>query len=218
MSAECAFCFGNFKIRGTKHTSVLLFTGTNNKEIVALIKGLNVDTVTLSVLLSHICIKLQKDKFNCRSLCKKCAWKVTSMYNTFMEICEAVKKNDSLSSQVGMSPSSSIAHCLKRQHFFSPTVLGPHAKTTIRSMKSNKNVRKRLNLASAASGHGLNYNISEQEDVIANLMNLPVAEDETKLVPIVKVRSENASFYKLQFHDSGFKIAAGIFRTPTGDF
>ncbi|CAB4023662.1 Hypothetical predicted protein, partial [Paramuricea clavata] len=58
---------------------------------------------------------------------------------------------------------------------FSPTGLSPHAKTTIRSVKSNTNVRM------------LNYNVSEQEDVIANLMNLPVAEDETKLVPIVKI-------------------------------
>ena len=94
MSRECAFCFGNFKIQGTKHTSVPLFNSSSNKEIVTLVKGLqNVDTIILSVLLSHIGIKLQKEKFNRRSVCKKCARKVISMYNIFVEICEAVKRN-----------------------------------------------------------------------------------------------------------------------------
>ncbi len=89
MSGVC-FCFGNFKIQDTKRTSVSLFIGTNNKEIVTLVKGSNVDTVTLSVLLSHVGIKLQKDKFNRRSVCKKCARKIKSTYNIFMEICEVV--------------------------------------------------------------------------------------------------------------------------------
>ena len=187
MSGECAFCFGNFKIQGNKRTSVPLFTGTNNKEIVTLVKRSNVDTVTLSVLLTHIGINLKKEEFSSRSICKKCARKVTSTYNSFMEICEVVKKNASLSSQVGTPPSSPNAHGRKRQQFFSPTGLSPHAKTTTRTKASNMNARKRLNLASAASGHELNDNMSEQ-DAIANLMNLPVAEDETQSVPIVKVR------------------------------
>ena len=83
---------------------------TNNKKIVTPVKGSNVDTVTLSVLLSHIAIKLQKDKFNRRSVCKKCARKATSTYSTFIEICEVLKKNGSLSSQVETPPSSPNAH------------------------------------------------------------------------------------------------------------
>ena len=61
MSAECAFCFGNFKIQGTTRTRVPLFSSTNNKEIITLVKGRSLSTVTLSVLLSRIGIHLQKD-------------------------------------------------------------------------------------------------------------------------------------------------------------
>ena len=93
------------------------------------------------------------------------------------------------------SSSSPNAHSRKREQCFSPTGLSPHAKTTTRPMASNKNVRKRLNLASAAStGHDQLSILSEKESAIANLMNLPVAEDETKSVPIVKVDQTNAFF------------------------
>ena len=52
-----------------------------------------------------------------------------------------------------------------------------------------------LNLASAAStGDDQLSILSEQESAIANLMNLPVAEDETKSVPIVKVDQTKAVF------------------------
>ncbi len=67
----------------------------NNKKIVTPVKGSNVDTFTLSVLLSHIAIKLQKDKFK--------------------EICEVLKNNGSLSSQVETPPSSPNAHGRKRR-------------------------------------------------------------------------------------------------------
>ena len=132
MSRECAFCFGNFKIHGTKHTSVPLFNSSSNTEIVTLVKGLqNVDTIILSVLVSHIGIKLQKEKFNRRSVCKKCARKVISMYNIFVEICEAVKINGLRCTEAEVPSSSPNAHSLS-----------PHAKTTTRPMASNKNVRK----------------------------------------------------------------------------
>ncbi len=68
----------------------------------------------MSVILSHIAIKLQKDKFNRSSVCKKCARKATSTYNTFMEICEVLRKNGSLSSQVEC-PWSPNAHGRKRR-------------------------------------------------------------------------------------------------------
>ena len=201
MSAECAFCFGNFKIQGTTRTRVPLFSSTNNKEIITLVKGRSLSTVTLSVLLSHIGIHLQKDTFavSRRSVCKKCARKVTSTYNTFMEICEVVKKNGSLYSNVGTPgtpetpPSSPNARIRKRQQFFSPTGLSPHAKTTTRPRASSQIARKRLNLSSAAS---VRDNVTEQDeqDAIANLMNLPVTEDGTQSSPIVKVRQ---SHYKL---------------------
>ena len=54
MSAECVFRFSNFKIRGTFHSSVLLFTSSDNKDIVRLTNGVHADKVTLCVLLSHI--------------------------------------------------------------------------------------------------------------------------------------------------------------------
>ncbi len=54
MSAECVFRFSNFKIRGTFHSSVLLFTSSDNKDIVRLTNGMHADKVTLYVLLSHI--------------------------------------------------------------------------------------------------------------------------------------------------------------------
>ncbi len=54
MSAECVFRFSNFKIRGTFHSSVLLFTSSDNKDIVRLTNGVHADEVTLCVLLSHI--------------------------------------------------------------------------------------------------------------------------------------------------------------------
>ncbi len=54
MSAECVFLFSNFKIRGTFHSSVLLFTSSDNKDIVRLTNGVHADKVTLCVLLSHI--------------------------------------------------------------------------------------------------------------------------------------------------------------------
>ena len=57
MLAECVFCFSNFKIRGTFHSSVLLFTSSDNKDIVRLTNGVHADKVTLCVLLSHIGIK-----------------------------------------------------------------------------------------------------------------------------------------------------------------
>ncbi len=38
MSAECVFRFSNFKIRGTFHSSVPLFTSSDNKDIVRLVK------------------------------------------------------------------------------------------------------------------------------------------------------------------------------------
>ena len=119
-----------FTIAFCKHSAILKFKTLNaqvfrysqdynNKKIVTPVKGSNVDTVTLSVLLSHIAIKLQKDKFNRRSVCKKCARsarKATSTYNIFMEICEVLKKNGgSLSSQVETPPSSANAHGRKRR-------------------------------------------------------------------------------------------------------
>lgn len=64
MSGDYAFCFGNLMFR----YSLPLVA---NKEIATLIKGLCVNTVTLSVLLSHIGIKRQKDKFNRKAVCKK---------------------------------------------------------------------------------------------------------------------------------------------------
>ncbi len=63
MSAECVFRFSNFKIRGTFHSSVLLFTSSDNKDIVRLTNGVHADKVTLCVLLSHIGIKLVKGNF-----------------------------------------------------------------------------------------------------------------------------------------------------------
>ena len=62
MSAECIFRFSNFKIRGTFHSSVPLFTSSDNKDIVRLTNGAHADKVTLSlcVLLSHIGINLLK--------------------------------------------------------------------------------------------------------------------------------------------------------------
>ena len=54
MSAECVFRFSNFKIRGTFHSSVLLFTSSDNKDIVRLTNGVHADKVTLCVLSSHI--------------------------------------------------------------------------------------------------------------------------------------------------------------------
>ena len=56
MSAECAFRFSNFKIRGTFHSSVLLFT-SSDKDIVRLTNEAHADKVTLCVLLSHVGIK-----------------------------------------------------------------------------------------------------------------------------------------------------------------
>ena len=46
MSAECVFRFSNFKIRGTFHSSVLLFTSSDNKVIVRLTNGVHADKVT----------------------------------------------------------------------------------------------------------------------------------------------------------------------------
>ncbi len=89
-----------FTIALCKHSAILkfrtlnaqvfryIFTGTDNKKIVTLVKGSNIDTVTLSVILSHIAIKLQKDKFNRRSVCKKCARRTTS---TILEVTIARK-------------------------------------------------------------------------------------------------------------------------------
>ena len=107
------------------------------------------------------------------------------MYNIFVEICKVVKRNVLRSTETEAPSSSPNAHSWKREQCFSPTGLNPHAKTTTRPMASNKNVRTRLNLASAAStGHDQLNISSEQESAIANLMNLPVAEDETKSVPM----------------------------------
>ncbi len=61
MSAECVFRFSNFKIRGTFHSSVLLFTSSDNKDIVRLTNRVHADKVTLCVLLSHIELKLLKE-------------------------------------------------------------------------------------------------------------------------------------------------------------
>ena len=71
MSAECVIRFSNFKIRGTFHSSVLLFTSSDNKDIVGLTNGVHADKVTLCV------VKLVKGNFTnkARSICKKCARK-----------------------------------------------------------------------------------------------------------------------------------------------
>ena len=72
MSAECVIRFSNFKIRGTFHLlSVLLFTSSDNKDIVRLTNGVHADKVTLCV------VKLVKGNFTnkARSICKKCARK-----------------------------------------------------------------------------------------------------------------------------------------------
>ena len=79
MSAECVFRFSNFKIRGTFHSSVPLFTSSDNKDIVRLTNGAHADKVTLSlcVLLLHIGIKLVKGNFTnkARSIYNQCARK-----------------------------------------------------------------------------------------------------------------------------------------------
>ncbi len=69
MSAKCVFRFSNFKIRGTFYSSVLLFTSSDNKDIVRLTNGVHADKVTLCV------VKLVKGNFTnkARSICNKCA-------------------------------------------------------------------------------------------------------------------------------------------------
>ncbi len=47
ISAECVIRFSIFKIRGTFHLSVLLFTSSDNKDIVRLTNGVHADKVTL---------------------------------------------------------------------------------------------------------------------------------------------------------------------------
>ncbi len=114
-----------FTIALCKHSAILKFKTLNAQVFrysLALIiknchsnKRINIDTVTLSVILSHIAIKLQKDKFNRRSVCKKCARRATSTYNTFIKIREVLKKNGSLCSQVETPPSSPNAHGRKKR-------------------------------------------------------------------------------------------------------
>ncbi len=43
----CVFRFSNFKIRGTFHSSVLLFTSSDNKDIVRLTNVVHADKVTI---------------------------------------------------------------------------------------------------------------------------------------------------------------------------
>ena len=81
-------------------------------------------------------------------------------------------------------------------------------------MASNKNVRKQLNLSAASTGHDQLSILSEQESVIANLMNLPVAEDETKSVPIVKVDRQMlfcTNFNIFEDHQNLFAFIIKIF-------
>ena len=65
MSAECVIRFSNFKIRGTFHSSVLLFTSSDNEDIVRLTNGVHADTVTLCVgnLLKAILRILKLDQY-----------------------------------------------------------------------------------------------------------------------------------------------------------
>ncbi len=60
MSAKCAFRFSNFKIRGTFHSSVPLFTSSDNKDIVRLTNGVHADKVTLRFLYRILELNLLK--------------------------------------------------------------------------------------------------------------------------------------------------------------
>ena len=193
MSSECAFCFTNFKVCGTFNPSVPLFSATSNKEITSLLKKVHTDNITLCVLLSSIGIKLVKEKTNRISVCKKCARKVVNMYNTFNEICEAVKQNGTLFTDTPSTPPQNAKDKgQKRIQTFSPTGLSPHSKTTSMPMHDSpkaKNTRRRLNLRKSTLSvpdQGINANL-ELENTIANLMNLPVDENEKKSPPVVKV-------------------------------
>ena len=71
MSAECIIRFSNFKIRGTFYSSVLLFTSSDNKDIVRLTNGVHADKLKLLCVLSNLLKAICK----ARSICNKCARK-----------------------------------------------------------------------------------------------------------------------------------------------
>ena len=56
MSAECAFRFSNFKIRGTFHSSVPLFTSSDNKESL----GSHIECMQVKLLCVFLRVKLDQ--------------------------------------------------------------------------------------------------------------------------------------------------------------
>ncbi len=67
MSAECVIRFSNFKIRGTFHSSVLLFTSSDNKDIVRFTNGVHADKVTLCVV--NLLKAILRIKLNMQEVC-----------------------------------------------------------------------------------------------------------------------------------------------------
>ena len=115
-----------FTIALCKHSAILKFKTLNAQVFrysLALIiknchssKGSNIDTVTLSVILSHIAIKLQKDKFNRRSVCKKCARRATRQYIKYIyKNTRSIKKEWLTFLPSGNASVVPNAHCRKRR-------------------------------------------------------------------------------------------------------
>ena len=189
MSAECAFCFLNLKIQGTFKSSVSLFNRTANQDLVSSVQGLNANSFVLCDLLSAIGIKVRQEN-TLKSSCKKCARKIITCYNTFIQISDALEQRSHPS-----SPPTAVKGIRKRLSCFSPSGFSPKSKT---ATVTNANIRKasiRGGSTQTRSRRRLCMQVSNNaedsenlESEMRNLMNLPIAVGEEKVTqPVVKV-------------------------------